>query len=269
MKVRFQWICDLMVHSNQSWETQKSLSFAWIIFCYVPAMHSLSFCCILIDSLLLLAFHYGICKSFITTERGNFLRFKEKRNRTHGLKAVEEKQPQKITFTTTFPIKKEVINPYTGQPCSSSKDKRQYACFSQITLQILFHCIQLHDLSEKPQNTRVQALAIHFAWHWNKCNEGHLKRYIGCRSPIVFPVHMNRIRPSSVIEQPTGIMTSYPFFPSDFYFSQWFGVQQGTLGQLYFHDKVTSCPGFGWETTTLLKIFPNVPLRNRLFDENR
>lgn len=154
--------------------------------------HYISFCCILIDSLLLLAFHYGICKSFITTERGNFFRFKEKRNRTHGLKAVEEKQPQQITFTTTFPIKKEVINPYTGQPCSSSKDKRQYACFSQITLQILFHCIQLHDLGEKPQNTRVQPLAIDFAWHRNKSNEGHLKRYTGRRSPTVFPVHMNK-----------------------------------------------------------------------------
>lgn len=198
MKVRFQWIYDLMVHWNQiKVDKLRNLSplheLFSAVFWWCIHLHHISFCCILIGSLLFLAFHTEFVRALLLLRAATFSDLRKRRNGTHGLKAVEEKQPQKITFTTTFPIKKKVINPYTWQPCSSSKDKRQYACFSHRYSTNPIPCVLLHDLSEKPRDTRVQPLTIHFAWHWNKSNEGHLKRYTGCMSPIVFPVHMNKI----------------------------------------------------------------------------
>lgn len=104
--------------------------------CYI------SFCCILIARALLLL------------KEATFSDLRKRKNGSHGLKAVEEKPPQKITFTTAFPIKKDVINPYTWQPCSFSKDKRQYACFSHRYSTNPTPCVQLHDLSEKPRDTQ-------------------------------------------------------------------------------------------------------------------
>lgn len=116
MKVRFRWICDLMVRWNQiKVDKLGNLSPLHELFSAVfwrcIHLHYFSFSCILVGSLLFLAFHYGICKSFITTESGNFLRFKEKKKLNSRVKSCRGKTTTRDYFYHYFPNKERSHQP--------------------------------------------------------------------------------------------------------------------------------------------------------------
>lgn len=132
---------DGSLKSHLSWQTQKSLSFAWIIFSCFLVMHSLTSHFLLLHINWLSSFlglPYGLCKSFITTESSNFLRFKEKKKWDSWVKSCRGKTTTKDYFYYSSPNKEKVINPYTWQYCSSSKDRDNMHAFHIDTLQILF-----------------------------------------------------------------------------------------------------------------------------------